>query len=93
MLGKRVQFALPGITEDGTFKEGIAGTVGIGAIFEGDEEEDTEKSSFLLGAILYDSESVYLRLAIASKSFAMLPNFVTLRYRLQQRLEIGRAHV
>ena len=43
VLGKRVQFALPGITEDGTFKEGLAGTVGIGAIFEGDEEEDADK--------------------------------------------------
>jgi hypothetical protein len=77
MLGKRVQFALPGITEDGTFKEGLAGTVRIGAIFEGDEEEDADQSSLLSGAILYDSEAVYLRLAIASRSFAMLPNFVT----------------
>jgi hypothetical protein len=49
----------------------------IGTISEGDEEEDANKSSVLSGAILYDSEGVYLRLAIASRSFTMLPNFVT----------------
>lgn len=77
MLGKRVQFSLPGITEDDTRKEGLAGMARIGAIFEGDEEEDANKSSVLSGAILYDSEGVYLRPAIASRSFTMLPNFVT----------------
>lgn len=60
MLGKRVQFSLPGITEDDTRKEGLAGMARIGAIFEGDEEEDANKSSLLSGAILYDSEGVYL---------------------------------
>lgn len=43
MLGKRVQFSLPGITEDGTLKEGLAGMARIGTIFEGDEEEDANK--------------------------------------------------
>src|SRR5437868_4154344 len=66
-----------GITEDGTFKGGFAGTARISTIFEGDEEEDADKSSLLSGAIWYDSEAVYLRSTIASTSFAMLPNFVT----------------
>ena len=60
MLGERVQFSLPRITEDGTFKEGLAGTTGVGAIFEGDEEKDADKSSLLSGAILYESEAAYL---------------------------------
>jgi hypothetical protein len=43
MLEKRVQFLLPGITEDDTFKEGVAGTARIGAILKGDEGEDADK--------------------------------------------------
>jgi hypothetical protein len=74
MLDKKVQFSVLGVDEDTSSTEELVGITGIGAIFEEDVQDD---SSILSGAVVYDSEAVYLQSGVASKSFAVLPDICT----------------
>ena len=77
VLRKHVRFSLPDVDQNAGSTEELDGIAGVGAIFEEEEEEVADDSSILSGAVLCESDQVYMRTAFASCSFVALPHPVS----------------